>query len=389
MDEIIADIDWSAPEDEEPISDDRMGLPSASEYPRIFACPGYLNLKARLPKKAARPASEEALSGQRIHVALANPNIDWPVFLKTDEENAMANKCWSQWLNLEAKHLRAGTGRFAFVEQRFFLHAESENTVVFSGQVDRAILQEKKVLAVDWKTGRIPVDSVESNMQIRAYAVLTAEGLGNTGHLVDEVIMAIIQPHVSDTPTVVRYTEEDLMHAREELYENLRRAADPRAKRIRGEHCRYCPCKADCPEAKESIIELLDAPEATLTTAEELSAFLDRINIAEKVIDALKAEAKRRLSEGTVIPGWELFPGRKLPTIVNPEIVFGRMELAGATQEDFLSTVKISKTALKELLRDKTGTKGKLLDQNLAEILEGCVIEKQSQPILGKTKPKI
>lgn len=378
-DEIIAEIDWASDVDAElelhqQPTDERRGLPSASEYPRIYACPGYLNLKRKLPKKEMGAPGPYALSGQRVHAALADPIPQLVAALVGDEEQVF-EWCGDQWKRLVDLHWRESEHQDVR-ERRFFIADK------FSGQIDRALVGQRIILGTDYKAGRIPVAPAESNLQIRAYAVLLDGDFPGR----EQVIMSIIQPWVSKEPIVVGYGRAELDKARRELDATLRRADDPTAKRIPGEHCRYCPCRKTCPEAWAVPTAIAKVDVAELVTGAQIAAFLDMVPLAKQVIEAVETEAKRLLAENAgAVPGYCLKPGRKLSEITSPEVVYARVAALGVNQAGFMAAVKIGKEKLENALKGATGLKGKALAQQLAEVLSGCTTEKQAAPSLAKS----
>jgi hypothetical protein len=158
--------------------------------------------------------------------------------------------------------------------------------------------------------------------------------------------------------------------------------------------CRYCKGKPYCSEARELAIApplsnvpvgtTPDAIAATLTN-QTLAAFLDRAAQAEAVIEACRAEARRRLSEGDSIEGWTLKEGSVRESISNSEIVASRFLELG-TYEQLSSAITLNKTKLKDALKVATGTKGRDLESKLDQLLAGCTESKTGQPTLTRIK---
>ena len=371
--DIIAEIDWNSEPEYEGPPDQRKGLPSASEYPRMWACPGYLNLKREQPKKESGPPSAYALSGQKIHAALAGDSA--ALKLLDDDEEQCYDFCGLQWESLTKRFL-VGIPFEVISEQRIFLGDE------FSGQFDRTAVSTNGEIAltVDFKTGRIAVPSAENNLQMRAYAVLLAQQRPSLKRL----LVAVIQPWVSKDPIVAEYDADTLRQSRRELDAVLHHSKDPEAKRIPGPHCKYCPCRKDCEEGRAVVVTVSRTSPAKLVTNQQIAEFLELVPIAESVIEAVKKEAELRILAGEDVPGWELAPSRSLSTITKPEVVFARVSALGLTHSAFMSAVKLGKTKLKDELKVLTGLKGKGLEQQLAEVLEGCTEDKPSKSYLKK-----
>jgi hypothetical protein len=241
-------------------------------------------------------------------------------------------------------------------------------------------------VVIDYKTGRGEVTSAEGNLQLRALAVLVGIHHGLT-----KVTVAIVQP-LAGAPTLCEYSFEDSIVARAEVGRIVDRINAPNAPRIPSrDACKYCKAKPYCVEARESAVSLPvtaipagttpDAIAATLTS-QTLSEFLERADFASRVIDACKAEAKRRLESGDQVPGWMLKPGSERETITDATTVFNRTASLGVNSEAFMSCVSIAKGKLKDAVKTATQEKGKALDARQESILAGCTETNATSPTL-------
>ena len=247
-----------------------------------------------------------------------------------------------------------------------------------------------RAVIIDEKSGRNPVTSSESNMQLRSLAVLAKVAHPELA----EIICSVNHAWDHGNFTLVSYGVEDLAIAEAELWAKLAAADWPDAPRVAGDWCHFCPCLGrNCPEANQDALMHIDSvglaaiTETQLMPAEQIAHFLDRVKFAEDVIDAVKTEAKRRLAEDiTSVPGWELRPGRKIEKVTDPTGVFNHALAVGITSEQFLKAVTVKKGEMKDLVKLATGQKGKLLEATVEGIFAGCVEESQSAPSLAKVK---
>lgn len=357
------------------MSGERKGLPSASSMERYQLCPGSYAAEQGQPEQT----SEDAESGNRIHAVLAGETVAPPL---TDDEQRTMEACWSQ-----AKALLD-----AIVPHRDEMHLERRYWwgEQWSGKPDVVAIDtlQGHALVLDYKTGRGEVASAEGNMQLRALAVLVA-----LEHPVEKVTAAIVQP-LAGSASVCVYEADDLRKARIEVLAILTAIHQPDApRRPSAKACKYCKAKVVCPEAREASVAppLANIPEGTTASAiaatltgETLAEFLRRAEFAEKVIDACRDEAKRRLEEGEAVPGWTLKPGSVRESITDPATVFGRFVAAGGTQEQFMPAVSVTKTGLKAAVKAVTGAKGKTLDAQIETMLDGCTEAKGAAPSLAK-----
>ena len=103
------------------------------------------------------------------------------------------------------------------------------------------------------------------------------------------------------------------------------------------------------------------------------------------MIEACRAEARRRISEGDAIEGWSLKDGSTRETITNSEQVASRFLELG-TYEQLAPAITLNKTKLKDAVKLATGFKGQQLTAKLDALLDGCTESKMSQPILTRIK---
>ena len=358
--------------------DERLGLPSASSAQRYALCPGSFLLEKQSPPVEE---TQDATDGTKIHAALAC-EID------ADELNDEQRKTYESCdRDFDRVVLGMGVSKVATnvrIEERLFSRNKS-----FSGKPDEVVVfQDNTGLVIDYKTGRNEVEHATGNMQLRWLAVLAAQNYGLT-----KVTVAIIQPLVGE-PSVCTYTTEDIAQAESECDAIIAALYEPNAPRNPSlEACKYCKAKAICPEAQAAALEvatpLRNVPEGTTPdaiastlTGPHLAEFLKRSKLAEAVIDACRAEAKRRLLEGQDVPGFTLKPGRTQEKITNPTEVFNRFVKLGGSEDAFLACVTIGKEKLKTAVKTATTLKGKGLDAAFDTLLENCTETKQTAQTL-------
>ena len=356
------------------MSDERLGLPSASSMERYLLCPGSYAAERGLPETT----SDDAEAGNRIHAVLAGETVTPP--LSDDEERTM-EACRTQAEQLIAELV---PGNDAIHRERRLWFGNQ-----WSGKPDLVAVDcvFADALVIDYKTGRGEVATADGNMQLRALAVLGAEE-----YKLSLVAVAIVQP-LAGPPSVCIYSAGDLKKARKEVLGIIDAIHKPDAPRIPSpKACQYCKAKGTerCPESI-AVVESLpmevsrDGREIVLTP-ERLAELLEKLPMVEKVIDAIRGKARRMLEAGETVPGWTLKPGSERETIADPTTVYNRASAAGVNSEAFMACVSITKTKLKDAVKSATGDKGKALDARLDSILAGCTEEKQAAPSLAKVK---
>jgi hypothetical protein len=368
------------------MSDERSGLPSASAASRYAACLGSWDLERQV---AEVESTGDAAIGNRIHAALALE----PVSNLTTDETWIIDCCREQEAELVANTF-GGYETNCFREKRLW-SLDADGNRLWSGKPDVIYTAEVQGklwgLIIDYKSGRGAVEDASQNLQLRCLVALLDESWGFT---FDRITVAIIQP-LAGHASVSSYQHQDIHDAiveSSELMGEIKKLGQPRTPSESA--CKYCKGKPYCQEARELAVAppLRNAPEgitpdaiaATLTN-QTLAAFLDRASQAEAVIEACRAEARRRLSEGDAIEGWTLKEGSVRESISNSEIVASRFLELG-TYEQLSSAITLNKTKLKDALKVATGTKGRDLESKLDQLLAGCTESKTGQPTLTKIK---
>lgn len=367
--------------------DERRNLPSASAASRYAACLGSFDLERQV---AEVESTADAAIGNRIHAALALE----PVGNLTTDETWIIDRCREQELEL-VKATFGDVETNCFREKRLW-SLDKDGNKLWSGKPDVIYTVSDNGmlygLIIDYKSGRGAVENAAENLQLRCLVALLDESWGFT---LDRITVAIIQP-LAGPPSVAVYESSDIHSAILEsngLMKEVQKVGQPRTPSEAA--CKYCKGKPYCKEARELAVAppLTDAPAgitpdaiaATLTN-QTLAAFLDRAAQAEAVIEACRAEARRRLSEGDAIEGWMLKDGAVRETIKDTETVYLRFIEGGGTYEDIMPAITLNKTKLKDALKVATQTKGKELDAKLSALLDGCTESKAGQPTLTKIK---
>jgi hypothetical protein len=369
--------------------DERGNLPSASAASRYAACLGSWHLERQV---AEIESSGDAATGNRIHSALALE----PVTNLTTDETYIIDRCREQEAELVKQVFANSTEEpQVFREKRLWSLQNyglgQEDKRLWSGKPDVVYVENNRALIIDYKSGRGSVENAAENLQLRCLVALLHESFGFT---LEEITVAIVQP-LAGPPSVASYELGDLMAAVRESQSLMSAIMQPDQPRTPSESaCKYCKGKPYCSEARELAVAppLTNAPEgitpdaiaATLTN-QTLAAFLDRAAQAEAVIEACRAEARRRLSEGDAIEGWTLKEGLVRESITNSEQVASRFLELG-TYEQLSSAITLNKTKLKEAIKTATGFKGQQLSAKLDALLDGCTESKMSQPILTRIK---
>jgi hypothetical protein len=305
-----------------------------------------------------------------------------------------AGKVLSKWLDespigaiAEARETRLGLTALGGVVE---VKPDTTAKLVFTGQADVIISMDAHALVIDYKTGRGDYDSAETNSQLRALAYLVHKHLR-----VDSARVALVQPWVGQ-PTVADFDAETLKQAGQYLHHVLAESRKPDAPLIAGDHCKFCPALADCPAVREKAIGIAhrhasglpDTPKearakmfgrAMHLPAAEHAQLVKEMKLLElfrgAVLDAAKEKAG---SDPEFQQFYRLKKGVVREKVTNVQLVFERLSAMGIDAPAFADACTVTKDALKELLADRLGLKGKALTDAMSLALDGATEKTES-----------
>ena len=358
---------------------------SASNAAADALCPGrHLAQAGILESRGA-----DAESGTLIHLALAIQDSTG----LTLEQQEVYDACQEIDQRESAKlFAQLGEGQPKVTrEQREWVRFKdaSGREIAHSGQYD--VLRRAGVcgLITDYKTLQGDTPESPRNMQLRDLVVLVAR---KPGALLKSIAVMVVQPLVTHTPEITIYEEDDINKAEQEMLVRVAASNNPASKRVAGEvQCKFCLAKRRCPEYQQfagamvpGVQSLLSVPVEQWTPAQR-GVFLDKRSVAQKWLDDCEAAMKAGLAKDPAFAdGWALAPGRTRETITDAQAAFERFCKLGGTAAQFLSTVSVGKSKLKEAINAVTGAKGKQLDETVKQLCDGISETSTNAPMLKK-----
>lgn len=360
---------------------------AASSAYRWMNCPGSVALSKKAPPQ---PESPHAKEGTDAHECLEFVVKRFKNPLQTKTE---ALKRWStemiDYAFLSAEHifnLRPSPSAKLLVEQRIFLKQISPKLF---GTLDYAWVEDwGELVVIDYKYGAgvavSPIDDRgEPNPQLMYYAA----GLAHKHNYdFDSVKLAIIQPRVwqnDEDPVLIGETSiARIKKFEQEVRDAMKAAQRFDALLIAGDHCRFCPAAAICPEnSKVALADaeimfdveqgLVAAPEPLMLTPETLGKILPACDKIETWIKAVREHAKTLAENGVKIPGQKLVP-KRATRVWNSEAEKRAAEVFGKDiyEQRFLTPAQLEK---------KFGKLGKTFtSQNTASISSGTNLVPES-----------
>ena len=282
---------------------------SASRMDRVMSCPGSYRLESKMPYE---PAGEAAAIGTAIHELsekilrgeAVNPN-DYP-----DDHFDMANE-YAVFVNTLVENPRK---RMIEVKVDAGLKTLHES---LGGTADAVLVDGDHLHVIDLKTGRVLVDA-EDNKQLLTYALGVMRILNAPASI--RCTMHIFQPRAGHSQWTVSGTDL-ITHGHELLAAANLALTDDAPTNPTTNNCRYCKAKPICPSMRQKvqdnarkefadIVKKVEKGEAVAVPA----VTPDMIELAQMAAlwsDAVLESAKRQITEGSIIQGWTLRPGRK------------------------------------------------------------------------------
>ena len=352
---------------------------SPSELERAAACPGSVAAQKDMPWSDSDWAEE----GKLLHAVMAGASSE----SLDREQRHVIRTCGEHGGSLVAIHL--GSADEYLREWRV---ACAIDKTKLSGIMDFAAWKRvpvgSSVIVIDWKFGREPVEYADSNLQLRAYAVLAARNVKDTAR----VVVAVVQPRaeVERQVTECEYLPDDLKAAEEQISLIAEICADPNAARIPGDHCKYCRASGTprCPESTAQLVQVQPDPLLQLPVGNELSSLLGRCEAAEAVIKRLREHAEQEIAAGRVVPGWEMTPNAPWRTV--PDVAAAWEKLQDFLEPtDFMRLCKVSVTDLQNAVAEKDGLSQVRAKARLSELLGPAIVMQDRRSSLKRADRKV
>ena len=291
-------------------ADERAGLPSGSGAKRWLTCPGSHLAERGQPEQQ----TDDATEGEMLHAVMESIDSAHRAQL-TEEQARCIEFCRATREKLTDELLADDLTTVAeLVEQRWWLHDPATLNPVASCRIDWAGINGDTMLILDWKFGRREVAPADVNDQLRfAAAAAWSEYAPAT------VFVGIVAPRAEgERVTVAQFTSEQCTAAWAEMVAGAMRAMQPgQTRRPSASACHYCRARgtASCHESIEVTTALAALPTTEIASPERVAELLDKCELAERVIDAIRAGAKTMLESGVAVPGWRLKAGAKIKKV--------------------------------------------------------------------------
>ncbi len=261
--------------------------------------------------------------------------------------------------------IRAKATEF-WIEKRFNLASLNPPGPMF-GTSDFAayVAEEKTLYVVDLKFG-VGVIVEPTTPQAKYYALGAALTLDPNIHVVNDIVLVIVQPRATHPDGPIRTLTIPYMELIEfagELMDRARETTKPDAPLHAGSHCKFCPAAGICPEQRDAaqrmaMVDFADMPVDVPPSPETLplDVFVDILqkkHILESWLKSLDARALAMLERGEDVPGFKLVERRATRKWKDEEETLNYISGTDMVRDDYLETKLKSPAQLEKLFKGK------------------------------------
>lgn len=304
----------------------------ASGSERWMACPGSIQLAKRLgiTDNAAGAAAEQGTAAHEVlERCLAKDSGVEPLdfmgqkilvgeneyIVDANMVDALNIACNHVWETLAEVKEEGGEVRL-YIEESM---KHSDHDLMY-GTVDVGIVviypnrRKVKIKIKDYKHG-LGVVVEPYKPQIKYYATLIGNRLMEEFIIdsfddIEDIELTIMQPRIPHPDGLIRsihMTGPELWAwYTEELVPAMEATTDPDAIIQLGDHCMFCPAKAQCPAIGEATVSLMTALPPEQQTGEELGRNIEKIKAISKLLEPYKEAAFKKALGGERVFGHKL-----------------------------------------------------------------------------------
>ena len=342
-----------------------------SSAARWIACPASARLSEGVPYE---PAGEAAQIGTAIH---ALSELCWQLDqdpdsyigkvvegVKMTEENAAFAKAHVQTVT----NLKQDLGTVK-VEQYGVAYESLAAKVGGTADVVAYNLDQSILEIADLKTGRMWVDADSAQMKIYALGVMR-----KFVKVFDTVRLTIVQPQAGENRTHEMTGDELFQWGEKVLVPAIKAAVlgttEPTPSK---DACQYCPAKMICPAQTKALAEVPVTLDVKTLTPDQVADLLDKADLIEDFIAALRKQATKTLTEGGVLRGWQMAPKRATRAWSKEAEAAQVLRDAGISENQIYETSIITPAAADKLLgKDRK----QVLDSVTTKVSSGLTLSK-------------
>jgi len=343
-----------------------------SSASRWIACPASARLSLQVPREES---GEAAQIGTAIHslsetcwqldqdpMDFVGKTIEGIVMTRENAEFALAHIRMVAGLEAEL-----GTVK---VEQYGIAYEDSLVKVGGTADVVAYNLEKSVLVIADLKTGRQWVNADSPQMKIYALGVLKKY----LGASFETVRLTIVQPQTGENRTHTMTADELHDWADNVLMPAVNAAVkDTTEPTPSKEACQYCPAKMICPAQTKALAAVPVTADITTLTPDQVADLLDKAELVEDFITALRKQATKTLEAGGVLRGWQMAPKRPTRQWTKDSDAVQVLLSAGVPETQIYETSMITPAAADKLLgKDRK----QVLDSVTKKVSSGLTLSK-------------
>lgn len=305
----------------------------ASTASRWMACEGSVNLIESLPgydpeRSGSNSAAREGKAAHWVAERCLLIGAEATAFVGTIHDEIEITEEMAGHVQLYLTHVRAVTqipGVSYWIEKKFSLAAlkpPAERPMFGTSDFSAYDPATRTLYVDDLKYGQGVMVEIKDNEQTRYYALGVLLTLDPAKQPVEKVVMTIIQPRKDHPDGTIRsetITIDELWLFAGDLIAAAYATLSPDAKLHAGDHCKFCPAKARCPELHKLSQEIAATefdeptpivPPPALIPPEQFADMLSKLHILDDWSASMKEHAYQELLAGRPVPGFKLVERR-------------------------------------------------------------------------------
>jgi len=229
------------------------------------------------------------------------------------------------------------------------------------GTADVVLVGKSTATLIDYKMGRVPVDSAETNLQGWAYALGVFDAFD-----VGAVTVVFLQPRCDMISEFTFYRDQDYERMAARVAEVIRNVEDDNSPHNpHPENCEYCGKKAECPTLASKAIavatqysDTLQLPDemhpSNITDPKQMALALKLAPVLTDWAQSVRKHALDMVQGGQEVPGYGLKFRSGQRTIKDIPLVWEIIHSEFAVSlSDFLPACSISVTALENAVKNR------------------------------------
>jgi len=343
-----------------------------SSATRWIACPASARLSLKVPYEESGEAAKIGTAIHSLSETCWQLDQDPMDFVGKTIEGIVMTRENAEFALAHIRTVAALEAELGTIKVEQFGVAFSNDLVRVAGTADVvAFNEDKSILEIaDLKTGRGWVDADSPQMKIYALGVLKKYLSASF----ETVRLTIVQPTTGENRTHVMTADELHDWADNVLMPAVNAAVkDTTEPTPEKAACQYCPAKMICPAQTKALSAVPVTADIKTLTPDEVSDLLDKAELVEDFITALRKQATKTLEAGGVLRGWQMAPKRATRAWSKEADAVKVLLAAGVPETQIYETSIITPAAADKLLgKDRK----QVLDSVTTKVSSGLTLSK-------------